>query len=192
MKRLYLLRHAKSSWADADLDDRDRPLARRGRRAAKAMGRQLAALDVRPELVLCSSARRARETLERVQRQLAASGAPRGSGGTDASQASHRSDAALPVAVEPGLYAGDASDLLRRIRAVPDSVETLMLVGHEPAMSQLAGGLAAPDRSEAWRKMRRKYPTGACAELCFRAGRWAEIAPGSGKLLRFLVPRDLA
>lgn len=171
MKRLYLLRHAKSSWDDPYLDDRDRPLAPRGRRAAKAMGRHLAALGVRPDLVLCSSARRARETFERVQRQL----------GGD------------PVVVtEDAFYTASADELIRRIRSLPDEVEALMLVGHEPAMSRLAGELTAPDGSRAGRRMRRKYPTGACAEIRFEGGAWAEITPGNGELRHFLVPRDLA
>jgi phosphohistidine phosphatase len=70
MKRLYLLRHAKSSWKDASLPDHDRPLAGRGRRAAKAIARHLRDQGIEPELVLCSSARRARETFERIEPAL--------------------------------------------------------------------------------------------------------------------------
>jgi len=171
VKRLYLLRHAKSSWDDPDLDDHERPLATRGKRAAKTMGRHLAALGVCPDLVFCSTARRARETFERVQRQL---------GGASA------------VETEGALYTASADELVRRIRSVSDDVGTLMLVGHEPVMSRLAGALAAADESETSRRMRRKFPTGAFAEIGFEVGCWAEIAPGNGSLRRFLVPRDLA
>ena len=106
MKRVYLLRHAKSAWDDPTLRDRDRPLAPRGRKAAKRMGRWARKHDVRPQLVVCSSAVRARETL---QRMLPALGEPE-------------------VWVEVTLYAASADTLLERIGAFPDEVDDAMLV----------------------------------------------------------------
>src|SRR5919108_5777471 len=98
MHFIYLLRHAKSSW-DTGEPDHERPLAPRGRRAAKAMRRHLRAQRIEPELVLCSTARRARETLERIEPAL---------GGSD-------------VLVERELYGASRGELLERLRSVPDA-----------------------------------------------------------------------
>jgi len=100
MKRIYLLRHAKSSWKDTSLPDHDRPLTGRGRRTAKAIARHVRENDIEPELVLCSTARRARETLDRIEPAL---------GGA-------------AVEVEPDLYAASATALLQRLRSVADAL----------------------------------------------------------------------
>src|SRR5712691_5192063 len=113
MHTLYLLRHAKSDWSDPTLPDHERPLAQRGRRDAKRIGRHLVQLGIAPELVLCSSARRARETLERLQPAF----------GTTST-----------VKVEAELYAASSDQLLDRIRAVPEKVTSLMLIGHNPGL----------------------------------------------------------
>jgi phosphohistidine phosphatase len=118
VSRLYLLRHAKSSWKDASLDDHDRPLAPRGKRASKAIGRYLRDHDVEPELVLCSSAKRARQTLERL------------------------GPAGLDARIEPELYGAGAGALLARLREVPGEVASVMLIGHNPAMQELGFRLA--------------------------------------------------
>jgi phosphohistidine phosphatase len=116
MPHLYLLRHAKSSWDDPGLTDHDRPLAPRGRRAAKAIGAYLGEQGIEPELVLCSSATRARETFERLR---------------------------LPdVEIEPGLYGASANVLLARLREVPPAVESVMLVGHNPGIEDVVHRLA--------------------------------------------------
>jgi phosphohistidine phosphatase len=165
MKRLYLLRHAKSSWKDTSLPDHDRPLAGRGRRAAKAIARHLRDQHIEPELVLCSSARRARETLERLA--LAASTAR----------------------VEDDLYAASATQLLDRLRAVPDTVESVMLIGHNPGLQELALDLAHP--SPTTDDLAAKYPTAALATLQFTASTWRDLGRESGELLNLVRPRDL-
>ena len=129
MSRLYLLRHAKSSWDDPGLVDHDRPLAPRGRQAAEAIGAYLREHDIGPELVLCSSAARTRETLERV---------------------------GLTGQIEDALYGAGASALLARLHEVPDEVASVMLIGHNPGMRQLAVDLAGLDD---------KFPTAALATL---------------------------
>jgi phosphohistidine phosphatase len=167
VKRVCLLRHAKSSWDDPTLRDRDRPLAPRGRKAAKRMGRWARKHDVRPQLVVCSSAVRARETLRRM---LPGLGEPE-------------------VWVEVTLYAASADTLLERIRALPDEVDDAMLVGHNPGVMDLVLLLAAPgalrDRASD------NVPTGALAVLDVDVGRWPDVAAGSATLRRFVVPRDL-
>jgi phosphohistidine phosphatase len=167
MKRLYLLRHAKSSWKDTSLPDHDRPLAGRGRRAAKAIARHMREHGVEPALVLCSTARRARETLDRIEWAL---GSP-------------------TVRVEPDLYAASAPALLERLRRVPDTVGSVLLIGHNPGLQELALELARP--APATSELAAKYPTGALATLAFDASSWQELDSDTAELVELVRPRDL-
>jgi phosphohistidine phosphatase len=161
-RRLYVLRHAKSSWDDPGLSDHDRPLAKRGRRATKPLRLYLQKHEIAPELVLCSTARRARETLERIEPAL---GAP-------------------TVRREPALYAASAEALLDRLRDVPDAVTSVMLIGHSPGIEDLADTLTGSPVGS-------KFPTAALATLELLSARWGDTGPGTAKLIDFVRPRDL-
>jgi phosphohistidine phosphatase len=165
-RRVYVLRHAKSSWDDPGLADHDRPLNERGRRAAKAMRRHLQEQGIAPDVVLCSSALRARQTLERLAPALASS------------------------VVEPQLYGAGARTLLNRLRALPDGVDSVMLVGHNPGLQELVLGLAAPSLERD--RVALKFPTAALATLAFDAARWVALGPGAARLVAYTRPRDLA
>jgi phosphohistidine phosphatase len=167
LRRLYLLRHAKSSWDDPGLADHDRPLAPRGRRAAKLVARHLRDEGTVPMLVLCSSARRAQETLERI--------APAFGDGAR-------------VEVEDELYGASDDELLERLRKVPDTIESVMLIGHNPAIQELALHLGGPGPER--EAVERKYSTGALATLTFEGG-WRQLEPGRARLRAFVRPRDL-
>jgi phosphohistidine phosphatase len=162
-KFLYLLRHAKSSWDDAGLADRDRPLAPRGRRAVKVMAKHLRDEKISPSLVLCSSARRTRETLDGI--------APSGD-----------------VQIEDELYGASEADLLERLQRVPDAVDSVMLIGHNPAMQELALRLAGGGERRG--DLERKFPTGALATLTV-PDQWPELRPGSAELVAFVTPKEL-
>jgi phosphohistidine phosphatase len=165
--RLWLLRHAKSSWDQPGVDDRERPLAHRGARAATALRGYLEAEEIRPELVLCSSALRTRETLAAVLPAL----------GTD-----------LTIRIEPRLYEADPEQLLEIVRGAPD-VDGVLLIGHNPGMQEFAIAIASSgDRLDA---LRTKFPTGALAEIGLPDGAWSDVAEGSGRLTRFVTPREL-
>jgi phosphohistidine phosphatase len=168
MKQLLLLRHAKSSWEDPELADHERPLAPRGRRATRLIAEHLGREPVAPTLVLCSSALRARETLERIAAALGEE---------------------VRIQIECELYAAPEQRLLERLRAVEDSVESVLLIGHNPGVEQLALRLAG--RGEKLAAARRKYPTGALATLEF-AGCWRELQPGGAELTKFVTPKQLA
>jgi phosphohistidine phosphatase len=168
--RLYLLRHAKSSWANPGLEDHERPLAPRGERAASLMGVYLAQGRVQPSLLLCSSARRTLETLERVVAQLS----PRPG-----------------VCIERELYLADPAALLARVQQVEERHAALMLIGHNPGMAELARLLAGRGDEVARRRMRAKFPTAALAELRFQLSDWREVAAGGGELRAFCTPKDL-
>jgi phosphohistidine phosphatase len=169
-KRLFLLRHAKSSWDDPGQNDHDRPLAPRGRRAVRVIGDHLRANEIAPALVLCSTSRRTRETLEGVR-----------PGGEQL--------------IEPELYGADTSAVLERLRRVPDEVGSVMVIGHNPALQVLVLRLAAvagsaATGSELLAEVQRKFPTGALATLEFECG-WSELAPGSARLSAFVRPKQL-
>ena len=168
MSRLYLLRHAKSSWDEPGLDDHDRPLAPRGRRAAKLVAGHLAAQGVEPALVLCSSSRRTLDTLDRIRPALGAE---------------------AEVLVEDDLYAASAGRLLARLRLVPDEIPSVLLIGHNPGLQDLAVILAG--HGHGLERLGTKFPTAALATLEV-PGAWSELEPGSTALLGYVVPRDLA
>jgi phosphohistidine phosphatase len=170
MKTLYLLRHAKSSWDDPTLADHDRPLAPRGRKAAPRMAVWLRTEARRPDLVICSTAARARETWELVAREL---------------------QPAPEVDVRRAVYDAGAEQLIATARGAPAHVETLMLVGHNPAMEEAAALLARDGDAQALATMQSKYPTAAISELTFDVGSWAEIGRDTGHLARFVRPKDL-
>jgi phosphohistidine phosphatase len=162
-KRLAVARHAKSSWADPDLADHERPLNARGRRAATVVGRHLRDAGWLPDLVLCSSARRTCETL-----------------------ALFDLPAATDVVVEDGLYGVGASGLLARLHAVPAGVGSVLLLAHNPGIEELARILV--DDSHA---LPEKFPTGAVADVDLPINTWKDVKPRIGRLQRMLVPREL-
>ena len=173
VRTLYLLRHAKSSWDDPELDDHDRPLSARGRRAAALMGAHLREEGVRPDLVLCSSARRARETYERVAAGLGGEEGP------------------PPVRFERGLYLAASDRLLEHLRAVPDEARAVLLIGHNDGLPQLALHLAGAAEGEARKSLAAKFPTAALAVLTFDLPSWRDLAEGSGRLTAVVVPKQL-
>jgi phosphohistidine phosphatase len=167
VKRLLLLRHAKSSWDDPALPDHERPLTARGHRAADRIGEHLRSEVPDADLVLCSSALRTRETL---QRMASAFGDPE-------------------VVVEDGLYGASDEELLGRLHGVPEGSETVALIGHNPGIWDLA--IAVAGSGDDLDRMRSKFPTGALAVLEFEGG-WGDLAPGQARLVSFVTPRDLA
>lgn len=172
MKIVHLLRHAKSDWDDTGLSDHERPLSRRGLTAAKAMGMFLEAERFHVERVFSSTARRAQDTTHLLGKVL-----------KDAEISFHDT-----------LYMTSTEQILGFIHAVPESVNTIMLVGHNPATQDLALHLiarAARGQRPALDDLRDKYPTGALCSIRFDTPRWDKIAPGTGTLMRFLKPRAL-
>jgi phosphohistidine phosphatase len=170
VKTLYLLRHAKSSWKDVSLEDFDRPLNKRGRRAAKAIGDHLQRLSISPAQVLCSPSRRTRETLERVQRRL---------------------PVALPVRYEQAIYLAEAHTLLGRIHRLSDSLASVMIIGHNPGLEMLARMLTQGGAETVAGGLARKFPTGALATLNADIDRWHDLTPGGAVLDAFVVAADL-
>ena len=171
MKTVLLLRHAKSAWNDAGLSDHERPLSRRGERAAEALADYIAKKAPRPDLILCSTAARTRQTLAPLVHRLAAP--------------------APPILLEKGLYLAPEATLLARLRKAPDDAGTVLLIGHNDGIGQLADALAGSGPAEALASLHEKFPTGALAILELD-GPWSDLAPGQARLVEFVRPRDLA
>lgn len=173
-RTLILLRHAKAEWPD--VPDHERPLAERGRRDAPVVGGWLAAAGYVPDQVLCSSARRTRETWELVRERLGAEPA---------------------VVVEDRVYQATPGSLLEVIREVEPSRRTVLVVGHAPAVPALAAALPAEavpgadgPAAAAQERMREKYPTASATIMEF-SGDWARLQPGAARLVAFVTPREL-
>ncbi|MFE0512788.1 SixA phosphatase family protein [Streptomyces sp. NPDC058964] len=166
-RRLVVLRHAKSAWPES-VPDHQRPLAPRGRRDAPAAGVALAEADCLPDLALCSTAVRARQTWELASAQW---GTP------------------PPVRLDRRLYAADPEELLEVVREVPPEVETLLLVGHNPGLEQLVLRLAEDGLEDSLERVRTKFPTSAIAVLAWHGTGWEALGPGTALLVSVTVPR---
>ncbi|MEZ5932730.1 MAG: histidine phosphatase family protein [Alphaproteobacteria bacterium] len=174
MRRLLLLRHAKSSWDQDDLDDMSRPLAPRGRRAAPVIGRYMSGRDLLPDLVLCSTAERARQTLELVTAEW-----------------EREAGAAPKVTMRVSLYLASAGELFASVQRLDDDVESVMIVGHNPGLATFAGNLVTNGDPLGMRAMAAKFPTAALAVVDLDLRSWNEVAPGCGYLSSFVRPKDL-
>ncbi|HEY5990780.1 MAG TPA: histidine phosphatase family protein [Streptosporangiaceae bacterium] len=179
VRQLVLLRHAKSAWPD--VPDHERPLARRGRRDAPGAGRWLRDAGCVPDQVLCSTAVRARQTWQLAQTGLGTS---------------------PPVTFERRAYQASAAGLLHLVQLTSATVRTLLIIGHDPAIQDLALTLAeaAPQAGASGAgagppppldRMRAKFPTAAIAILEF-TGPWARLGPGLARLASFVTPRDIS
>lgn len=169
MVTLSLFRHAKSSWDNPGLADFDRPLAPRGEKAAPRMGKYMAEHGLEPDLVLCSTAVRARQTVDLAASQWASS---------------------PPIVHEDGLYHAGSGEMLRLLTSVPEERVHAMLVGHNPGLQALAASIAGSGERPALDAMRAKFPTAALAVIDFDGG-WRNAGTGAGRLRLFVVPRDV-
>ena len=170
MKHLLLLRHAKSSWADMRVQDFERPLNDRGRKAAPAMAEYLSGHMPLPDYILCSTAKRTRETLGFVQAVYA-----------------HP----LHVEMTRNIYEAPYLAILDMLHKIPADTECAMVIGHNPGMEDLSAALCGEGRRKAVDRFNIKYPTAACAHITFEDAQWAEIGRGKGFLQDFVRPKDV-
>jgi phosphohistidine phosphatase len=170
MKRLTLMRHAKSTWDQPSLRDFERPLNERGRHAALLVGKHLRRSGARFDLVLASPATRVVQTLEHL---------------------SHGYAAHLEPQFERLIYDGGKDDLLSLVRATDASVSHLLLVGHNPTLHELALALLESSRAGGQNQLSGKFPTASLADIELPAADWKDAREGTGRLLSFVRPRDL-
>jgi len=170
MPRLLLLRHAKSSWDDPEIDDFDRPLNTRGRRSAPLMGRHCAQHNLIPQTILCSSARRTRETLAGIMPYF-----------TDD----------LRIHITRDLYMTSEDRHLDLIRSSGNGARTLMAIGHNPSLRDLAMLLIGSGNPSLRAELDEKFPTAAVAVIDFDVKAWTDVMPGGGRIVAFFRPREL-
>jgi len=164
VKRLTVLRHAKSSWDDPKLDDFDRPLNDRGWKAARRMGRELSTRGMEFDFVLASPAERVRQTLDGLREKF---------------------ELRAEIRFERSVYMASEATLLELIRTLPETVKRPLLVGHNPGLQNLVFGLTGDDRVAG------KFPTAALAGIELAIQRWTDVARRSGTLADLIFPRDL-
>lgn len=162
MKRLVLIRHAKSSWKHPELTDFDRPLNKRGRQDAPMMGERLAKRALHPDVIVCSPALRARQTAEAIAGRIA----------LPAQQLLYR----------PEIYEAEPDALLDLIRDFDQDWQTVFLVGHNPGLTELGNQLAACDLDN--------LPTCALLVIDFKVSIWRQLAPGAGTLFLYDYPKN--
>lgn len=169
-KSLILLRHAKSSWNHPGLEDFDRPLNRRGERAAGVVGLFLKQEGIAPDLVLCSPAARTRRTWDAIRSSL-----PRSTTFEEA----------------PDIYEAGIGQLYKALSGIGDDAGTVLMIGHNPGLERLAASLCQGQTGEHMERVLGKFPTGALAFIDLNIDAWSAIAPGTGALLRFVTPKEL-
>lgn len=170
MKKVILLRHAKSSWDDPSLDDHDRPLNRRGKQAAPIIGEWLSHREHMPDVVLCSSSERTRETVSGMRKSVPSLPDP---------------------VVERELYHASPCDMRSRLSQLPSNVETVMLVGHQPGLGSLVRKLANGQENRRCKRAYEHFPTGAAAVLEIDVEDWADIDYAKARFVDFAKPREL-
>ncbi len=168
---LLLLRHAKTSKTDTGRQDIDRPLTKRGKRDADAMGRYMQANGLLPDVVLCSPSRRTRSTWDLVANRLKSN--PK-------------------ILFTNGIYASrDGEELKDAIRRQGGEAKSLLLVGHNPSMEQLARQLAQKGEKKGRSRLEVKFPTAALAVLSLNTDNWKTMSEDASKLVRFVRPADI-
>lgn len=170
MPKLFLMRHAKSDWSDDSMDDHDRPLAPRGRRAAPAMAEYMESEGLVPRIVLCSTAARARETWKLMADRL----------GKDAT-----------IIYEDELYGASRAEILQVLHRLDGDASPAMIVGHNPGVEATALTLAGSGDDGALERMSAKFPTAALAVLEVDQHTWTVLEGECCALERFVTPKDL-
>ncbi|CAN7703319.1 histidine phosphatase family protein [Phyllobacterium sp. LjRoot231] len=169
MRRLILLRHAKSDWPDG-IDDHERPLAKRGRQNSPLMGTYMAKERLRPNLAIVSTARRARETWKLVR-------------------AAFKRD--ISQRKESRIYDASAKAILDVINTTAPDVKALLLVGHNPGLQDLALRLIGKGSPSDLSRLHRKFPTAGLVVIEFDVKRWSDVSEGLGQLERFETPKSI-
>ena len=170
MKRLAVLRHAKSSWKERELDDFERPLNGRGQRAARRMGREMSERGMQFDFVLASPAVRVRETINGVTQEH---------------------ELVAPIRFEPRIYMARVAELLELVGTIPDDAENALLVGHNTSAERLVIKLAKDDERGLRKRVEEKFPTAALAIIELPIERWDALQPESGRLVELIYPSDL-
>lgn len=170
MKRLTILRHAKSSWDDPHLEDFNRPLNDRGWKAARRMGRELEKRGAKFDLVIASPAARVRETIDGLTEKLKLN---------------------VDIRYEPQIYEASLGTLVEMVRDIRESARSVLMVGHNPGLQQLIVELTheAPDDRRS--RVERKFPTAGLATIKLPVDRWNAVTAGIGEIAELILPKEI-
>ncbi len=168
MKRVYILRHAKSSWAQPGIGDHERPLNGRGRSVLPLMAAAMADRNYQPDTVFCSTAVRTKSTLSGICQEFPAA----------------------PISYEQSLYAAPAETFLNCIQGCGD-VQSMLIVAHNPACDDFIRMMCQNDGAAMGKYLQKHFPTGALAIIDIAAQQWSAINWGAGDLIDFITPREL-
>jgi phosphohistidine phosphatase len=176
MKTMILMRHAKSDRSDLDCEDHDRPLSKRGEADSVRMGEWLREAGFSPKVILCSTATRAKATLDLMRPAL---------------------PAGVKIRLRRPLYMAVPREILAEAAKVPEDTDPLLILGHNPGLSHLASWLVGqqagrPDARKALASLRKKFPTGAIAVIELPIESWSELDGERGILRNFVTPRQVA
>lgn len=175
MKTLLLLRHAKSDWSNPALGDFDRPLNKRGQKAAPMMGKEIRRRGLVPQLVYCSEARRAQETWEAVSNVIT------------------EDPAQIEVKILRGLYLASPAQIMAQLRRAPKDADCVMLIAHNPGMENFAHRLAGEgSKATALNRLVENFPTAALAVFECPIETWQELDWQQAQLTHCLWPRELS
>ena len=172
-----LLRHAKSDWGTPGLDDIDRPLNKRGKKQARQMGHFISRSDVTPDLIICSSAKRARQTLKQARKNWPSN---------------------ARVIFEDRLYLASPDTILKLLKeqsdqsSQRDTPSHIMIIGHNPGLHMLATGLVTSANQADMQILQERYPTGTLCVIKSKAEKWNDLQDNSAELLIFATPKSLA
>ena len=170
MLTLTMLRHAKSSWGDTSLSDKERPLNGRGKSQAQQMGTHLTQKEIEPELIICSTAKRARQTLKQIMTHWQ----------TNAN-----------VIYEDRLYLASTNSIVTLLAEHGSSVSHIMIIGHNPGFHQLASTLADTGDENDLATLSQRYPTATLCVIKSKAEQWKNIDQNTGELAIFTTPKSL-
>ena len=171
MIELYLLRHTKSDWPLQGNSDRDRVLAPRGVKAASTIGQFMSRSMYLPDITLCSSAARTRQTLDLVAQNW---------------KHDHK------IRYSDTLYSGGAQAYFNQIREIPNAYSSAMLLAHNPTIHELALVLSGDGPAQDIARLSEKYPTGGLSVIQFSSGTWSDIGQGGGTLIEFSTPKTIS
>lgn len=171
MKRLTLLRHAKSNWGHEEVDDLNRPLNERGWKAARRIGKEFKHRGIHFDLVLASTAARVRETIDGLKEKF---------------------EFDCEILFEQQLYLASAETLLSTVRGLSETVHSALLVGHNPGLERLVIELTRDDDHGLRRRVSNRFPTAALAVIELQAESWSDVAPGCGQVVDLILPKELA
>ena len=171
MKRLTVLRHAKSSWDEPGLNDFNRPLNERGWKAARRIGKEMKHRHMHFDLGLASPAARVRETIDGFTETY---GEPK-----------------FPIRFEPRIYEAGIGALFELVRTIPADVQDALLIGHNPALERLVVELTHDDHAGLRAKAAEKFPTAALAVIELPVEGWIEVEREKGRLVELILPKEL-